>query len=601
MKTPAKLSIKQSYTIVVRNMRQAIRMRPYIIALFFTGALMEIGATIGSIYATAQLGSRLASFVNSGVTDYIWYWLVLDILAGLFIIFGFTLMNYSKRIMYFSFVGWATNYYLSSLCRLDIADFYDETIRNKINKVQASYTWQMSQLSDASLDLIYGILRFIAITLVVAQITWWLIPIIALFLLPSLIVEKNLAQLVWFVWDEKGDQRHTFWGLENVIRQVKGQMELRSTQAGDYVLDRINSMNKIFYTLQEKKYRKANNTVIGTKILETLGTAIGAVVVLRQFLAGIISLERYFFLSGALLRVGGSLNAIFGTLSRLQDPLLYAADFYSLTDSTPKNVDIVDAVKLTSKQSPEIVFENVSFTYPGQDNPVFTNLNLTISSGEHVALVGENGSGKSTLIKLLLRYYPPESGRILINGIDLQKININTWYEQIATLFQNFNEYPLSIAENITIGRSNKPVDKKLQKEAARFSSVDTMVAKYTYGWDTVLDSTFKKGVEPSGGQWQKVALARAFYRQANLLILDEPTSAIDANAEYEIFNNIFEQYKERTALIVSHRFSTVRRANRIIVLESGSIIEQGSHSELMKNKKLYYTLFNNQAKGYRD
>ena len=199
----------------------------------------------------------------------------------------------------------------------------------------------------------------------------------------------------------------------------------------------------------------------------------------------------------------------------------------------------------------------------------------------------------------MLRFYRPDSGQILIDGIDLQDIAIDSWYERIATLFQEFNSYPLSVKENIEIGRSDKKPDQKLLEESAKFADIDEMVQGYKYGWDTVLDASFKKGVEPSGGQWQRVAIARTFYRNAKMLILDEPTSAIDAKAEYDIFNNIFKNYKNRTALIVSHRFSTVRRADRIIVLDHGKVIQTGSHKELMDDKGLYKDMFDKQAEGY--
>jgi ATP-binding cassette subfamily B protein len=200
-----------------------------------------------------------------------------------------------------------------------------------------------------------------------------------------------------------------------------------------------------------------------------------------------------------------------------------------------------------------------------------------------------------------MRYYRPTAGRILINGTDLQDVAIDSWYDQLATLFQDFNMYPFPIDENITIGRSAKKADFELLKQAADFGDVTSIVKGYKHGWETVLDASFKKGVEPSGGQWQRVALARAFYRQANLIVLDEPTSAIDALAEYNIFNSIFEHYKNKSAIIVSHRFSTVRRADRIIVLSDGKIVEEGNHKSLMGQKGIYYALFSKQAEGYKN
>lgn len=554
-----------------------------------------------AIYASAKLAALLARFITTGDTSYIWFWLWVDIVALAISGLGFLTMSYFKRMLYFAFVRWSINNFLRALSYLDIQNYYETKIRNQINKIGGAYIWQMPNLSDACLDLIYGILRFLAITAVVSQITWWLVPLIAVFLIPTLLGESRLAKMQWFVWDSKGDFRHIFWGLENIIKQAKGQMELRSLQARNFALNKIDSMNAEFYNEQEKKYKQASRLLVPTKLLEVIGTAVGSVVVLKQLLSHGISLERYFFLSGALFRIGGALNTIFSTLSRMQEGLLFANSYFSLLDATPKLTDRPEAYKLKNSDPPLIEFVNVSFTYPDQEHAVFENLNLKIKPGEHIALVGENGAGKSTLVKLLLRFYKPTSGKILVDGNNLEEIAIESWYMQLATLFQDFNQYPLSIAENIEIGRSDKKSDKEMLERAGKFGNVDELVKDYPHGWETVLDSSFTKGVEPSGGQWQRVALARAFYRNANIIVLDEPTSAIDAKAEYDIFNNIFEHYKDKTAIIISHRFSTVRRADRIIVIDHGQIIEQGSHKDLIKQKGLYHELFTKQAEGYRD
>lgn len=596
------ISIGRRFTISLRMFRQAWRLRRAALIGYFVGAVIEIGSSITLIYAGAKLSALLAQYATGGEVEGIWFWFWTTVLFGVTTGLGFFMMAYNKRILYFSFVRWAINGFLSALTRIELKQFYDEDTRNLINKVGSAYSWQLSNLSETNLDLTYGILRFVAITAVVSQIAWWIVPIIALFLLPTLVSEAKLAKLQWFVWDQKGDTRHVYWGLEYILRQAKGQMEIRSLQANNYVLGKIDSMNKTFYSEQETRYKQARSTVLLSQLLENVGPAIAGIVVLKQFLARVISLERYFFLTGALLRIGGALNAIFGTLTRMQEPILLANSYFDLIENVPVEKDAVNATKLVTKKAPKIEFENVTFSYPKQDTPVFENLSLTIESGEHVALVGENGAGKTTMIKLLLRFYTPDSGRILINGVDLQELTLDSWYDQIATLFQNFNQYPLSVKENVEIGRPNTKANPSLLERAAQFGGVSDLVKRYTHGWDTVLESSFEKGVEPSGGQWQRVALSRAFYRQANVLILDEPTSAIDAKAEYDIFNKIFEHYKNKTALIVSHRFSTVRRANRIVVLEEGQIVEQGSHAELMKNKAgLYNDLFTKQAEGYID
>lgn len=595
------ISFSRRLQICGNLLSTAWKTRPSSLVGYFISAFAEIGGSLASIYATAKLASLLAVFVSTGQTDYIWLWLWVDIGAVTVVGLGFLGMSYFKRMLYFSMVRWAINTFLNAVSQLDIGSFYETATRNQLNKISGAYIWQMPNLADACLDLLYGILRFLAITLVVSQITWWLVPLIALFLIPTLMGESRMARMQWFVWDSKGDFRHVFWGLEYIIRQAKGQMELRSTQAKSFVLRKIDHMNFGFYQEQEQKFRQASRVLIPTKILEVAGTATGSIVLLKQLLGGVISLERYFFLSGALLRIGGALNSIFGTLSRMQESLLFAHSYFNLTQTKPKIVDMPDATSLSKDTVPSIVFQNVSFSYPTQSDPVFENLSFEIKAGEHVALVGENGAGKSTIIKLLLRFYRPTSGVILVDGQDLQQIAIESWYAQLATLFQEFNQYPLSIGENIEIGRSDEKPDPKMLAQAGKFGNVDQIIKDYEHGWDTVLDSSFKKGVEPSGGQWQRVALARAFYRNANMIILDEPTSAIDAKAEYDIFNNIFKHYQDKTALIVSHRFSTVRRANRIIVLEHGEIVEQGSHKQLMQAKGHYHELFTRQAEGYRE
>lgn len=594
------LSFKTRVLLCLRMLGIALKLRPLVFITYFVGAVVEIGASILSIYATAQIASQLAQFIVSGDQGSIWKWLWVDIAAIAAVAIGFAIMGYAQRLMYFKFGRWATVQYQSALCRIDLPDFYEEKMRNEINKVSGGYTWQISNLSQANFDLLYGLLRFGAITVVVSQITWWIVPLIALFLVPSLIAESKVAKSLWFVWDTKGDERHIFWGFDWILRQPKGQMELRSTQASRFALNKIDSMLGRFYDEQEHNFNHSTKYIIPTKVLEVFGAAIGSIVLLKQVLSKTISLDRYFFLSGALLRIGGSLNSIFGTLARMQDMLLFADSYFELIDKQPVNIDLPSAMDVSKAKELEIIFDNVSFSYPGQTKPVFNDLCLTIKNGEHVAIVGENGAGKSTLIKLLMRFYKPDSGKILINGEDLNNIAIESWYTQLATLFQDFNQYPLPVDENIQIGRSSQKPSKSLLEKAASFGGVNDLIKNYPHGWSTVLDASFKKGIEPSGGQWQRVALARAFYRQANVIILDEPTSAIDANAEYNIFNSIFEQYQNKTAIIVSHRFSTVRRANRIIVIDKGKILEQGTHDQLTKHDGVYSKLFTKQAEGYK-
>jgi ATP-binding cassette subfamily B protein len=243
----------------------------------------------------------------------------------------------------------------------------------------------------------------------------------------------------------------------------------------------------------------------------------------------------------------------------------------------------------------EIVFENVSFSYPGSEKLALDKISLTIKRGEDIAVVGHNGAGKTTLIKLLLRFYDPTEGRILVDGTDLKKIKTSDWYKQISVLFQDFAKYNLTLKENVQFGsigskRGVKEFLKKAQGED---------VLKIKGGLEQTLGSWFENGEEISIGQWQKVAIARALYRNAPFLILDEPTSNIDPQAEYEIFNNLKSLYKRKNLVFISHRFSTVRMADKIYVLDKGKLVEQGSHQELFAKDGLYRKFFDIQKKGY--
>jgi ATP-binding cassette subfamily B protein len=593
--------MKRYVSICWQMFKISFKTRPLAVLANIFGGVLETAASILAIYASAKLLALLAQFVTTGNSEGIWLWLWIDIAAAVFTGLGFWIMRYSQRLVYYAVNNWAVDEFFTALTRIDIASYYDNEIRNQINKAQNGYTYQLPNLAYTILELIYGIIRFIAIAVIVAQIGWWLILVIGVFLIPTLFSDAKIAKLSWLVWDEKGDDKHIFGGIAGLLIRPQAQMEMRSMQAREYLVDRVSTINTTFQARQEAKFKKASTYSLGSKILEVGGVAIGSVYLLKQFLGGTLSLERYFFLSGALLRVGGALNAIFGTLSRMQDGLQFADNFFALIKIQPSIVDKPEAVHLSHESAPSIEFINVSFTYPGQEKPVFKNLSFSIKSGEHIALVGENGAGKSTIIKLLLRYYTPDSGTIKINGTDMNDIAIESWYDLLATLFQDFNSYPLPIDENIYIAEPELKDDKQKLELAASYGGVLKMIKNYKHGWNTVLNASFKKGTEPSGGQWQRVALSRAFFRNAQALILDEPTSAIDAKAEYDIFNSIFDHYQDKTTLIVSHRFSTVRRANRIIVLEHGKIIESGSHQTLIKKKGLYYDLFTKQAEGYRD
>ncbi|KKR69651.1 MAG: ABC transporter, ATP-binding/permease protein [Candidatus Woesebacteria bacterium GW2011_GWA2_40_7b] len=262
----------------------------------------------------------------------------------------------------------------------------------------------------------------------------------------------------------------------------------------------------------------------------------------------------------------------------------------------------VDGTKvlITEGKPPEIKIDDIAFTYPNGIHPVIKNLSLDFKPGEKVAIVGENGAGKTTLVKLITRIYRPQEGKIILRNVNLNDIKRESLNKKFGVLFQDFNSYGnLTVSENIQMGKTSRKVDNDLIEKALIKADAMGFVEKYPKKLDQVLSERYKGGVRPSGGQWQKIAIARFFYRNAPVLILDEPTASIDAISEAEIFNNIYRFMDGKTVIIISHRFSTVRNADRILVLDKGRIIEEGSHEELLAIDGKYARMYRLQAKGY--
>jgi len=305
------------------------------------------------------------------------------------------------------------------------------------------------------------------------------------------------------------------------------------------------------------------------------------------------------FLAGALAGASTNIQSVFSTFSSIADQSLFLTDLVEFLRVGPKLSSKPDALPAPRPIRDGFVFEQVSFAYPGNRRCILDRLDLRIEPGERIALIGENGEGKTTLVKLLTRLYDPTGGRILLDGVDLRDYRMEDLQSQIGVIFQDFMRYEMTARDNIAVGRIGAAEDAAV-REAARKSLAGAVIEKLPRGYDQLLGLRFEGGVDLSGGEWQKVALARAYFRDAQVVILDEPTASLDARSEYEVFQRFAELTEGKIALLISHRFSTVRMADRIVVLEDGRIAEQGSHRQLLALGGRYSEMFELQAAGYR-
>jgi ATP-binding cassette, subfamily B, bacterial len=567
------------------------------VAALYVGALI-IDEVVRLTQAPSP-GATLAQWLASGKLDHIGLLLALEF--GLAVISdvlgrGISLLDslLSEKL------STATSVRLMEhAARLDLEDFEDSEFQDRLERARAQAagrTGLMSQLLGQAQDLV-TIASFAAGLLVYSP---WLIVLLAVALIPAFIGEAHFnAQSYWLNYNRAPERRELDY-VRQVAASAETAKEVKIFGLNRFLIERYLELAVSFFRANRRiAMRRAAWGSVLTAV-STVAYYFAYAYIVWRTLHGDFSIGNLTFLAGSFLRLRGLLEQMLMGFSSVAGQALYLDDLFSFFEIAPEIVSPANPRAFPTPIREGFVFENVGFRYPGADRWAVRELSFHLRAGEVLALVGENGAGKTTLVKLLSRLYDPDEGRILLDGHDLREYDLFELRRNIGVIFQDFVRFHLTAADNIAVGLIDARGDRERIVKAAERSLADEVIAKLPDGYDQMIGKRFKTGIDLSGGEWQKIAIARAYMRDAQVLILDEPTAALDARAEFEVFQRFKELSAGKTAVLISHRFSSVRMADRIVVLGEGRVEAVGTHQELLAQGGRYAELFELQAAGYR-
>lgn len=489
---------------------------------------------------------------------------------------------------------------LAKASKVDLGHFDNSDWHDRLARAKRDVNWRPGDLTWSVLGLSGNIVTIVLMAGLLASLHYVLVILALGAAVLSLALESRVtSKLYQYYYKETPEERERGY-LGDLLVQPRTTKEIRAFVVADYLLGRHRKISEDLFRQRQLMYRSGTKIAILTGIVTGTTLALAYVFVGLRGIEGTIDPGGVVLVVGAFTSVSGTLSQISSTFVAVDQHTTFLEDYFSFL-----SIDKLLPVREHPRSIPQgqiqgIEFNNISFTYPGGDSHALNNLNLKINPGELVALVGENGAGKSTLIRLLLRFYDVEEGSVKVGGIDVREMDPEDLRNRIGVLFQDYATYELSVRENVTMGRPNGMDDDHRVLKALRDSRSEWLVNKMPNGLDSKVGRLFEGGHDLSGGEWQRLALARIMYRDADIWILDEPTASLDPEAEAAIFAELKENLKGRIGIVISHRFSTVRIADRIAVIDEGRVIELGSHEELLSMNGRYAGLFELQASGYR-
>ena len=565
---------------------------------------------LGMVNSTMQpiavfLGAALVNRIAEARLHTIQFNDMLTIVLGLWIVAAVqrsisAYMGYGRNLFVRRVELEAERRLLAKASKVDLGHFDNSNWHDRLARAKRDVNWRPGDLTWSVLGLSGNIITIILMASLLASLHYVLVILAIGAAVLSLALESRVtSRLYAFFYKETPEERERGY-MGDLLVQPRNTKEIRAYTLADYLLGRHRNLSDGLFKKRELMYKSGTRVSLITGLVTGTTLALAYLFVAIKGAEGSIDPGGVVLVIGAFTSVSGTLGQISSTFVAVDQHTTFLDDYFSFLAIEPL-VHIPDKPRgLPRLFSDGIQFDNVTFSYPGGTAPAVAGLNLDIHSGELIALVGENGAGKSTIVKLLLRFYDADKGSVKVGGLDLKEVDPEILRSRIGVLFQDYANYELTVRENVVMGRPDVPLDDDRVMKALRDSRSEWLVKKMPNGLDSKVGRLFEGGHDLSGGEWQRLALARIMYRDADVWILDEPTSSLDPEAEAGIFSELKENLKGRIGIVISHRFSTVRIADRIAVIGDGRVTELGTHEELLKAKGRYSELFELQAAGYR-
>jgi ATP-binding cassette subfamily B protein len=546
---------------------------------------------IDSIYAL--------SAQHRALPQYFWWLVALEfVLASVATVLG-RITDFCDTVLADNYTRHVSTRIMEHASRLDLTRYEDPSFCDKMERARVQGTDRVLMIQMTGRLIQEGITT-ISLAVGIFLFSPWLLLILIVSIMPAFAGQTHFAFQGYALNFGQTPARRQMDYLRTLAGSKESAKELKLFRLGPFLVQRYKAL---FDEIHRQNVDLAKRKLFYGGFLTVLGTLgyYGTYAyVVYQAVIGHLSIGQLTFLAGAIAGASTNIQAFFSTFSGIADQALFMTDLLDFFAVRPTIVNKPGAFVAPRPIRKSIEFRNVWFTYPGAQRPVLRDISFHLEPGQRVALVGENGEGKTTIAKLLTRLYDPTQGQILLDGIDLREYDLEDWWNEIGVIFQDFVRYEMTAAENIGVGRIEAYTDFSQIRMAAEKSYAASVIGKLSKKYDQLLGVRFEGGVDLSGGEWQRIALARAHLRDAQLLILDEPTAALDARSEREVFERFAELTQGKTTVLISHRFSTVRMADRILVLADGRIAEEGPHDQLVKEAGRYAEMFELQAAGYR-